>query len=148
MAGIRFDQINVVVSDVAGASQFLRALGVEVPELTGEWADWAPHHVELPTVADGFDADLDSSEFATHWGGLPERFNGVVVNLRVDERSDVDAHFDKALGLGATELRAPYDAFWGARFAVVQAPGPLTVGIMSAVDQQYRGAAPAVSDFA
>lgn len=148
MAGIRFDQINIVVPDVVGASDFLRALGVEVPEMGADWADWAPHHVQLPTVADGFDADLDSSAFATHWGGLPEGFNGVVVNLRVDERADVDSTFDQALGFGASALHTPYDAFWGSRFAVVKAPGPLMVGIMSEADEKFRGPSPAVSDFA
>ncbi len=115
MGSLRFDQINVVVPDVAGTTRFLRSLGLEVEELGAEWSEWASHHVGLPAVAEGFDADLDSPAFATHWGGLPDDFVGVVVNLRAADREVVDVTFERALELGADGLRAPYDAFWGAR---------------------------------
>jgi len=143
MASLRFDQVNIVVPDGAGAAGFLRAIGVEVPELPDDWAEWAPHHVGLTAAAEGFDADLDSSAFASHWGGLPEQFTGVVVNLRAADRAAVDTVFEQAV-----VLRAPYDAFWGARYAVVRGPGPLVVGIMSPPDPRLRGESPAVSDFA
>jgi hypothetical protein len=148
MARLQFDQVNIVVPDVAGAAGFLRSLGAEVPPLADEWAEWAPHHVGFPAVAEGFDADLDSSAFAAHWGGLPRDFAGVVVNLRTDDRAAVDAVFEQAVALGAEGLRAPYDAFWGARYALVRAPGPLMVGIMSPADPDHRADSPKVSDFA
>jgi hypothetical protein len=148
MVTLRFDQVNIVVPDVAGAAEFLRALGAQVPEPSDGWADWAAHHVGLPAVADGFDVDLDSSAFAAHWGGLAGDFTGVVVNLRTEDRNAVDATYDRALELRAEGLRQPYDAFWGARYAVVRGPGPLVVGIMSPADPDRRGESPAVSDFA
>ena len=148
MASLHLDQVNIIVSDVAGAASFLRSLGAEVPEVTGEWAEWAAHHVGLPAAAEGFDADLDSPAFAAHWGGLPGDFTGVVVNLRAEDRDAVDAGFDRALALGAVGLRPPYDAFWGARYAVVRGPGPIVVGIMSPSDPESRSDGPAVSDFA
>ena len=147
MGSLRFDQINVVVPDVAGAARFLQSLGAEVEVPEGEWAAWAPHHVRFPAAAEGFDADIDSSAFAAYWGGLPDEFVGVVVNLRADDRAAVDATFEQALGLGADCLRDPYDAFWGARYAVVRAPGPIVVGIMSPADPAFRVAGPTVSDF-
>lgn len=148
MASLRFDQVNVVVPDVRGAAGFLRALGAEVPEAAEGWAEWEAHHVAFPTVADGFDADLDSSAFASHWGGLPRDFVGVVVNLRVADRAAVDETFERAVALGAEGLRPPYDAFWGARYAAVRGPGPLAVGIMSPADPALRTESPAVADFA
>lgn len=75
VASLQFDQVNIVVPDVAGAARFLRTLGAEV-------------------------------------------------------------------------LRSPYDAFWGARYAVVRGPGPIVAGIMSPVDLESRSDPPAVSDFA
>ena len=147
MVKLWFDQINIVTPDVAGAAGFLRALGVQLPELSDEWMDWAAHHVEFPTASEGFDADLDSPAFAAHWGGLADDFTGVVINLRAEDRDTVDATFDRALGLGAKGLREPYDAFWGARYAVLQGPGSIVVGIMSPADSAYRGEPPAVSDF-
>jgi len=148
MASLEFHQVNIVVPDVAGAAGFLRALGAEVPELPDEWAEWAPHHLGFPAVAEGFDADLDSSAFAAHWGGLPEGFAGVVVNLKAEDRGAVDTVFEQSVALGAEVLRAPHDIFFGARYAVVRGPGPLVVGIMSPIDPERRTDLPSVSDFA
>lgn len=148
MPSLQFDQVNIVVSDVVGAAGFLRALGAEVPELPDEWAQWAPHHLGFPAVAEGFDADLDSAAFASHWGGLPEGFTGVVVNLRAEDRDAVDAAFERAVALGAQVLRDPHDAFFGARYAVVRGQGPLVVGIMSPIDPELRRDPPSVSELA
>lgn len=147
MAHLRFDQVNIVVADVLGATRFLRALGADVDEAADEWVAWAPHHVALPAVAAGFQADVDSPAFASHWGGLPENFAGVVVNLRTDDRDEVDLAFERALALGAEGLRGPYDAFWGARYAVVRGPGPIVVGVMSPADPAAQSAGPELSDF-
>lgn len=147
MAKLGFDQVNIVVPDVIGAVGFLRDLGAEVQETTDEWADWAAHHVAFPASHEGFDADLDSPAFASHWGGLPRDFAGVVVNLRAADRGSVDTTFDRALELGAEGLRKPYDAFWGARYAVLLGHGPIAVGIMSPVDPESRGEPPSLSDF-
>ena len=78
---------------------------------------------------------------------MPRDFAGVVVNLRAVDREGVDATCDRAAKLGAEILRAPYDAFWGARYAVVLGPGPLAVGIMSPADPEFRSDSPSVSDF-
>lgn len=147
MARLHFDQVNIVVKDVVGASEFLRSLGVDIPAASDEWTEWAPHHAGFPAASEGFGADLDSPAFASHWGGLPGDFAGVVVNLRAEDRGSVDSTFDRALELDAEGLRAPYDAFWGARYAVVRGPGPMVVGIMSPVDLDSRGEPPTLSDF-
>ena len=72
----------------------------------------------------------------------------MVVNLRAGDREAVDAAFERALALGADGIRPPYDAFWGARYAVVRGPGPIMVGVMGPVDPAARGATPRVADFA
>ena len=99
-------------------------------------------------MAESFDADLDSPAYASHWGGLPQNFAGVVVNLRAQDRGTVDAAYQQALDLGTEGLQVPYDAFWGARYAVVRGPGPIVVGIMSPADPAARRAPPKVFDFA
>ncbi len=140
----RFDQVNVVTTDPRAAVAFLATLGVEVAATLPEWEG---HHRNLP-VSGPFDADLDSSAFARSWGGLPDGFTGVVVGLRVDRRDEVDTLYERALQAGADALKAPYDAFWGSRFALVMAPGPLAVGVMSERDDARRSATPDVADFA
>ena len=147
MAAPRFDQVNIVVADVRAAAGFLRALGVVLPDVADDWAEWATHHQTFPSAPAAFDADLDSPQFASHWGGLPAGFTGVVVNLRVDERDEVDRLHAQALTFGATGLHEPYDAFWGARYSVGLGPGPIAVGLMSAADPDRRGPGPSVADF-
>jgi hypothetical protein len=134
----RIDQINVVIADVAAATAFLADLGVDVPPAP---PGWERHHVGLP-AAPGFEIEVDSGVFAQEWGGLPPGFTGVVLNLRVAGRGDVDALHERAVSLGGRSLRAPYDAFWGSRFAVVEGPGPTVLGILSPREADHATAPP------
>lgn len=138
------EQINVVLADVEAAVDFLRALGVEIDDTMPEWR---PHHRSIPTHGTAFDADLDSSEFASWWGGLSVGFVGVVLNLRVDTRDEVDATYAEALRVGGTGRHEPWDAFWGARYAVVEGPGPMLVGLMSPADDARRTRPPHPPEF-
>lgn len=145
----RIDQVNIVVPDADEAARFLAALGVAMPDSP---PGWEAHHRSVPTsmsvhsghgvTAPTFGIDLDSASFARQWGGLDTSFTGVVVNLRVDERTDVDRLHERALAIGGRSLKAPYDAFWGARFAVVERPSVLVVGLMSVPDPAARTAPP------
>jgi hypothetical protein len=149
MGGPRIDQINVVVRDVGAAARFLAELGIDLPDTPAEWAE---HHRPVPAASSAhgghdrrepaFDIDLDSSTFAAHWGGLPASFVGVVLDVRVDDRADVDRLHERSLALGARSLKDPYDAFWGSRFATVEAPGSLVVGLMSVPDDAHRSVPP------
>jgi hypothetical protein len=150
----RIDQINLVLADVGAAARFLGDLGVGVSDTMPEWAE---HHRPVPTATSAhgsharqepvFDVDLDSSAFAGHWGGLPAGFVGAVLDVRVDQRDEVDQLHERAVGLGARSLKEPYDAFWGSRFATVEGPGPLVVGLMSVPDDAHRSAPPDPATF-
>ena len=149
MGRLRVDQVNVVLAEVDAAADFLAGLGLEMPAPP---PGWGSHHRSLPMAlppprVDGDDEppvaiELDSVRFAQRWGGLRPPFSGVVLNVRVDERDEVDRLHDVALFLGATSLTRPYDAFWGSRFAVVEGPGPLVVGLLSVPDENCRSAPP------
>ena len=134
----------MVLPDVAAAAAFLQSLGVAIDDMP---PDWAGHHRPLPTADSGFDVDLDSQAFAHFWGGVPVDSSTLVINLHVDTRDAVDVMFATAIELGASEQRAPHDAFWGRRYAVVAAPGPLLVGVMSPPDDHRRSRGPEPSDF-
>jgi hypothetical protein len=158
MGSPRVDQINVVVADVEAAAGFLGGLGVDVPAAGPAWAAWDPHHRSVPAATSvhgghdlaepTFGIDLDSSAFAAHWGGLPASFTGVVVDVRVDERPEVDELHERALAIGGRSLKAPHDAFWGTRFAVVEGPGLLVVGLMSVRSDAHRSTPPDPATFA
>jgi hypothetical protein len=146
VGGPRFGSINVVVDDVPAAAGFLSDLGVELEPAP---AEWERHHRSLPASGSEADADIDSPAFAAWWGGVPdESAPRCVVNVRVDGRDDVDRLYQHALDAGAVSLKAPFDAFWGARYAVVLAPGPLCLGVMSPPEQARRTAPPPISAFA
>jgi uncharacterized glyoxalase superfamily protein PhnB len=149
MAAPRIGSINLVLDDVTAAATFLESLGVELDATVPGWEEWAPHHRNFHAEVTEFGADLDSSAFAAWWGGVPPAHApGVVLNLRIDSRDEVDRLHALALELGARELKAPWDAFWGARYSVVLAPGPLCVGLMSEPDPSQRAPGPEISDFA
>ena len=143
MAAPHLASINVIVDDVEAAARFLALLGVE---LNPTLPDWERHHRTFaPGTSDFDDADIDSPAFAHWWGGMPSDVPRYVINLRVDARDDVDLLHQRGLDSGASELKAPYDAFWGARYAVMLAPGPLCLGVMSAPEPERRVAPPPVS---
>ena len=145
MGAPQVDQVNVVIGDVDGAARFLTGLGVGVPEGP---PGWQTHHRSVPSATSShashdpaepaFGLELDSAVFAGEWGGLAPTFAGVVLNLRVDGRDEVDRLHDVAASLGGRSCRAPYDAFWGSRYAVVEGPGPVLVGLMSVPDPDRR----------
>jgi hypothetical protein len=141
----RIDQLNVVVADVVAAVRFLTDLGVDTP---GSMTDWEQHHQPIPASTSPyggheigeptFGIDIDSSAFARWWGGLPSSFTGAVLNVRVGERGDVDELHERGVLSGGRSLKAPHDAFWGSRYAVVEGPGPIIVGLMSVPDETRR----------
>jgi uncharacterized glyoxalase superfamily protein PhnB len=62
----------------------------------------------------------------------------VVVGFRVASRDDVDRLYADMTGAGYRGQQPPYDAFWGARYAVVEDPDGNAVGIMSPSDPDRR----------
>lgn len=132
---IALDQVNVVVPDVGEAAAFYRLLGLDVADTAPEWQ---AHHRSF-AEGQGLDIDLDSQAFATRWnGGWPIGTPGVVLGFRVATREAVDELHERVVAAGHRSQQAPYDAFWGARYAVVVDPGGNAVGIMSPADDARR----------
>ena len=129
------DQINLVVRNMGPVVEFYRLLGVEIDEPS---APWDEHHRTVE-AAGGLDLDIDSCRFATQWNeGWPDDHSGAVLGFRVIERDTVDAIYTRLTAAGYPGQQPPYDAFWGARYAVVADPDGNSVGIMSRVDNERR----------
>jgi uncharacterized glyoxalase superfamily protein PhnB len=129
------DQVNLVVQNMDAMVAFYQLLGVEVERPP---APWDAHHrsVRMP---DGLDLDLDSSVFASQWNrGWPTGRAAPVLGFRVSRRETVDAIFARLTEAGYEGQQPPYDAFWGARYALVADPDGNTVGIMSEADAARR----------
>ena len=128
-----FDQLNLVVSDMQATVTFYRRLGLEIPDTDPAFQ---AHHrsARLPS---GVDLDFDSTEFARHWdhGWHDGR---AVIGFKVASRERVDVLYSQLTAFGYVGQQPPYDAFWGARYAVVEDPEGNPVGIMSPVDPDRR----------
>lgn len=59
-----------------------------------------------------------------------------------DSRADVDRIFAALTEAGYTALTAPHDAFWGSRYAILQDPDGIAVGLMSPADPAFRSTPP------
>jgi len=133
-------QINIVVRDMQQSVAFYRLLGVSIPETAPEWTEWARHHVN-GTTSDGVRVEFDSLAFAKQWNpGLDETKLGasVVLMFHVPTREEVDRVYARVTAAGHRTHQAPEDAFWGARYALVEDPDGHSVGIMSAIDDSKR----------
>ena len=128
------DGINLVVHDMEAAVAFYRRLGVEVPDAPD---DWAAHH-RTSNVVGGMDFDLDSVTFAKEWDTGWPGGSGAVVGFKVESREEVDRLFADLTGAGYRGQQPPYDAFWGARYAIIEDPDGNAVGVMSPSDPARR----------
>jgi catechol 2,3-dioxygenase-like lactoylglutathione lyase family enzyme len=137
-----FNQINLVVRDMEAMVAFYRHLGVEVAPTI---SPWGRHHRTLTagSVVAGFDFDLDSQAFVTSWDqGWPEGKAGPVLGFRLPSADAVDETYRELTAAGYTGQQPPWDAFWGARHAVVTDPDGNAVGLMGPIDPA-RAAIPA-----
>ena len=129
-----FNQINIVVRDMAAMVEFYERLGVEFAPTI---APWDRHHrtFAASTVVDGFDLDLDSEAFAVQWNeGWPPGQTGPVLGFRLASAQAVDDAYRDLTSAGYVGQQPPYDGFMGARYAVVADPDGNSVGLMSPID--------------
>ena len=141
---LALEQINIVVRDMPRSLAFYRLLGVTIADVPAEWAEWARHHVNGVT-ANGVRVELDSVAFAKQWNpGLDETRLGSAMRpmFHVSSRDDVDRVHARVTAAGHRSHKEPEDAFWGARYAIVEDPDGNSVGIMSAIDPSMRRPSP------
>ena len=140
------DQIDLVMRDVEAGIAFYRALGVEIPESSVWRTPSGVHHVDITTPG-GLQIHFDSAALAkTYNRGWrePSASTGsrCLLTFHVESRDEVDRLHAKLTDLGHASSQPPYDAFWGARYAIVEDPDGNHVGLMSPSDPARRGAPP------
>lgn len=146
----RFDQLNIVSADVEASVAFYRRLGLDIPERSTWRTATGIHHVTAQgSTEDGAPGlDLDSTAFArvwnSGWSDYADLKGRVVVGFQVPSREAVDEIYVDLTGAGHVGLQAPYDAFWGSRYAVVEDPDGVAVGLMSPRSPELRSPAPRV----
>lgn len=126
----RLNQINIVVADMEAMTEFYRRLGLDIEAPMAGWA--ADHRSDVGDGSEAIDFDLDSLAFARVWNEGSSGRPGIVLGFQVASRSEVDRLHRELTAAGYRSQQAPYDAFWGARYAVVADPDGNPVGLMSA----------------
>ena len=114
----KLDLIGIVTRDIAASLEFYRRLGITVPEGTEDES-----HVEAATPS-GLRIAWDTAELIRQIDpGWTEPSGGhrVALAFLCSSPAEVDAKYEEldALGFGH---RAPWDAFWGQRYASVRDP--------------------------
>jgi uncharacterized glyoxalase superfamily protein PhnB len=56
----------------------------------------------------------------------------------VESRAEVDRLYSELVGAGHAAHQPPYDAFWGARYAIVEDPDGYPVGLMSPIEEERK----------
>ncbi len=130
------DQINLICGDVEASLAFYRRLGVDIPEDNVWRTATGAHHINAePTGERPLHLELDSTAFAQLWNpawkGRTDLRGRIFVGFRVPARGDVDAVFRDMMAGGYRGLQEPIDAFWGSRFAIIEDPDGIAVGVIS-----------------
>ena len=126
------DAISVIVSDLRGAIAFYRHLGLVFPNLDADDHD----HVET-TLPGGLRLMLDTEatvrSFMPDWTP-PTGGHRSGLAFLCDSPTDVDEQYGVLLAAGGRGHLAPWDAFWGQRYAVVLDPDGNVVDLFAPLD--------------
>ncbi len=128
--------LNVVVADMSASLDFYRRLGIAVPDTE----DTVGGHVQL-RMPGGFSLELDTAESARLWHAAwrtdPASVS-VVIGFYLPTREAVDERYAELTSAGYRRRQPPFDAFWGARYAIVADPDGNDIGLMSPLDEPRR----------
>ena len=127
------DQINLVVQDMEAACAFYRRLGLSI--------DVAPdgRHASS-TQANGVRIEFDTTDFAPEWDSAwpGTTGGGAVLGFSLADRDEVDRVYEELAGAGGQPHQPPYDAFFGARYAIVEDPDGHPIGLMSPISPERK----------
>jgi catechol 2,3-dioxygenase-like lactoylglutathione lyase family enzyme len=137
-----FGHVDIICSDTRASVAFYRRLGLDIPTEAVWKSEDDPHHV-VARFASGFELALDSVELTKGYdpGWTPSSGAAVCIVFNVPAREDVDAIYADMTGAGYEGHLAPFDAFWGARYAIINDPDGNKIGVMSPSNHEH-GAAP------
>lgn len=109
------DMVGMVVAEMAAALRFYRLIGLDIP--AGAEAE---DHVEVITP-NGYRLAWDSEalvrSFNPDW--QPPTGSRVGLAFKCASPAEVDLLYAAVIEAGYRAVKAPWDAFWGQRYAIV-----------------------------
>jgi len=129
--------LGIVVADMAASLAFYRRLGIDVPDT----ADNEPHvAAELPG---GFQLMWDTQDtirsFDPSWTPAGGGGHAMALAIGCDNAAEVDSLHDDLVAAGHRSHLAPWDAFWGQRYASVLDPDGNAVDLFAPLDSPAGG---------
>ena len=122
----QLDAFGIVVSDMARSLAFYRKLGLEFPD-----GAESEGHVEAH-LAGGVRFMVDTEEvvkeFDPEWQ-RPESGRLHAGAFSCASPDEVDRVYTELLNTGGTTYKAPWDAFWGQRYAQIKDPDGTVVDL-------------------
>jgi catechol 2,3-dioxygenase-like lactoylglutathione lyase family enzyme len=116
---VQLEVVGIAVRDMAASLRFYRLLGLEIPSE----AD-TEGHVEV-ALGGGLRLAWDTVEILE---GVYDGWEPNPVGHRVElafncgSQEEVDATYNRVVDAGYRGHKAPWDAFWGQRYAIVEDP--------------------------
>lgn len=123
----RVDMIGLTVDDIARSLKFYRLLGLDV-------ADPAPDRPYAETsLAGGIRLSWNTTALMRKLHPDWQVPAGQRINLafHCETAAGVDATYAAIIAAGYASVRAPWDAFWGQRYALVRDPDGNTVDLFA-----------------
>ncbi len=113
----RFEYIGMVAKDMTTTLNFYRLLGMDIAE-GAESED----HVEaaLAGLRVAWDTEALIQQIDAEW--QPPTGQRIGIGFLCDSPAEVDALYKQVTDAGYAGYKAPWDAFWGQRYATVTDP--------------------------
>ena len=138
--------ITLIVSDMAATMAFYRKLGLDIPDSAIWSTDSGPQHVEV-NVTDNFMLEFDSVDLTKGYNPAyagPSRGTTSLIDFAFPTREAIDECHKTLTDAGHESLLAPFDAFWGARYAIIADPDGNQIALTSPRDPDRATGPPQV----
>ncbi len=124
----RFEYVGMVAQDMAATLRFYRLMGMNIPE-GAEKED----HVEA--ALSGLRVAWDSESLIKNIDPTWEKPSGqrIGIGFLCESPAEVDELYQRITAAGYAGYKAPWNAFWGQRYAVVADPDGNHVDLFAAL---------------
>jgi catechol 2,3-dioxygenase-like lactoylglutathione lyase family enzyme len=122
--------VGLVVTDMARSLAFYRKLGLDIPALADNEA-----HVQF-TLPGGIEIAWDTVEVIRSFDPDWESPTGgalIALGFGCGDADEVDRVFAELVQAGYHGHKAPWDAFWGQRYAIIHDPDGNAIDLYAAV---------------
>lgn len=127
---LRLAVVELVVADMAATVAFYRRVGLNLPE----GAENEPHvEVDIGAVRLAFDTRDTIRSFDPTWSPPAPGGHRAALAFACASPAEVDAAWTELTTAGYEGHLAPWDAFWGMRYAVVHDPDGNPVDLFAAL---------------